>query len=144
MPLSAEVHQYAADLAFKDGEPNRGFEWFEKFAGDCVELGDYITMLTILAYTKGRTDLPPLFDFLEKCLKSEFEEVRKTASFFTVPRFLKTSRMGQERLLRLLIDISEKDPSETVKGLASAGLCMIGRLSEEAFKRSQERSNADP
>lgn len=140
MPLPAELHDYAADLAFKKGDPHGGFTRFEQFAGDCAGMEDYIVMLQILAYAQGRTDTAAIFDFLEQCLNSEFEEVRKNASFFTVPRFLKSGKVARERLLPILKRISEDDSSEAVRKSASAGLFIVGEISEEAFKRIHEGS----
>lgn len=138
MPLSADLREYAADLAFNGGDPRKGFALFEQFSDDCVDQYDYITMLQILAYAQGRTDPPRVYDFLEKCLKSEFEDVRKNASFCTAPRFLKTGKVGRERLLPILKHVSEADISESVRRAASAGLFMSGEISEEAFKSSHK------
>lgn len=141
MGLSAELHQYAVDLTFNGGDPSGGFSRLEQFGGDCADPEDYIIMLQILAYAKGPVDLPLLVDFLEKCFKSDSEEVRRFVSFFTAPRFLKKGGMPRERLLPILKHVSENDPSEAVKKSAVAGLFLIGEISEEAFHLACDQVN---
>jgi hypothetical protein len=135
MGLSAELHQYAADLAFKNGDPLVGFARFEESACDCIDENDYIVILQILSYSQGPADVRQVVDFLEKCLMSEFEEARNFAAFFAVPRFIKKNNLAKDRLLPHLAQMAEADISANIRRSASAALFLLGEISEESFHR---------
>lgn len=131
--ITREVRIFAEKLPFGQEGRSEGLAVFEETWKACVEEDDYMIVLSILSFSEGRPNMDHVCEFLETCLTSPFEEVRKLAAVFPLSRALKTS-VGKARLLGRARTLVLEDPSEGVRSCAFAALYLAGFGDEKSVR----------